>query len=234
MKKTLFLLGLVFMLSGCTVNYDLEIFNEEYKEKITINSVDVTSDMEKRFTYEIPVHFDEPKVDSIETTKKIAEVVYYEKNKITKETTNEYVYTHNFKMEDYYKSYFVNSSFDFFAVYYNDKDDNEKDLVTISTNFKMKIFETYPDIDEININIKTNHKVKLSNADSNSNFTYTWKYTKDNYKDKAIQLVLYKDKYVFNYDGKLYRVLIMFGSITVLVLTTCVILIRKSKKANKV
>lgn len=232
MKKILLLLSLVLVLTGCTVNYDLEIFNEEYNEKITIGNVNITNDVNTKFSYEIPIHFDEAKVSTIETTKKIDGVIYYQKEKIN---NIDFIYSNKFKMEDYYKSYFVNSSFDFFAVYYNDQDqDSGKDLITISTNFKMKIFDTYPELNDVKVRIKTNHKVKLSNADDVDKYTYTWNYNRDNYQDKAIQLILYKDKYVLNYDGKLYRILIMAGAIIGIVTITAVVLIRKSKKANKV
>lgn len=226
MKKIILLVSLIFLLSGCSVNYDLEIFNNEYREKISINSLNTTES-----SYEIPVYFDETRVEKTLTSKKVADVEYYQKSN---EQTN-YVYYNNFAMEKYYKSYFVNSSFDFFAVYYNDVDEETgEDIITISTNNNMKIFDTYKDLDEIKINVKTNHKVKYSNADSHSKFTYTWNYDKNNYKDKYIQLILYKDKFVFNYDGKFFRNLTIVGLIVVSLAIIAIFIIKKSKKANKV
>ena len=40
MKKIIFILPLLFILSGCTAEYNLEIYNDRFKEDIRIEELD--------------------------------------------------------------------------------------------------------------------------------------------------------------------------------------------------
>jgi hypothetical protein len=109
-------------------------------------------------------------------------------------------------MTNYYKSYFAVNSYDFFAVYYNDTDESgKKDLITISTSLKNLAFEKYPELDNLTINIKTNHRVYSNNADSKKDYTYTWNIDRNNYTEKPIQIRIYKDKYVLNNNNEISK-----------------------------
>jgi hypothetical protein len=87
-------------------------------------------------------------------------VDYYTKKSNFDNNYYKYTYNHDFTMTNYYKSYFAAKSYDFFAVFYDDTDESgKKDLITITTSFKNLIFDKYPDLDNLTINIKTNHRV---------------------------------------------------------------------------
>ena len=57
---------------------------------------------------------------------------------------------------------------------------------------------------------------------------------KSNYDDKNIYIMLYKDKYVFNYEGEAIPYIIGSIIIAILVLTVIIVLRKKSKKNNNV
>lgn len=233
MKKVILLILGIFILSGCSATYDLEIYNKEYKEKITVDSLKAdTSGMKE---WNIPVNADEKNIDILLKTDEITGINYY--NKKSSFTNNHYKYTykHNFEMTNYYKSYFAVNAYDFFAVYYNDTDESgKKDLITISTSFKNLIFDKYPDLEKLTVNIKTNHRVYSNNADSNKNYIYTWNIDKNNYQEKSIQIRIYKDKYVLNYNNELSKKLYIFLIILGILLLAMGIVLLRMKKANKI
>ena len=82
--------------------------------------------------------------------------------------------------------------------------------------------------------MKTNHKVKQNNADEVDGYNYYWRINKGNYDDKNIYIMLYKDKYVFNYEGEAIPYIIGSIIIAILVLTVIIVLRKKSKKNNNV
>lgn len=230
MKKRLLLLVSIFFITGCTVNYDLEIVNDDYTENISLSSFNKIT--KEDLTWEIPVYKNEEQVTSIKTNKKVNGVVYYDKGDLLTNNVYQYNYSHNFKMEDYYRSYFTNSAFDFVGVFYDDKDEEDNKLITLSTGFDFKVFEIYPETEKVVVNIKTNHRVKNHNADVKDKYTYTWNFEKET-KDKSIQLVLYKDKFVLNYNNVFVKTLILIGGIVAFLLGLFIFIYNKSKKNNK-
>ena len=66
-------------------------------------------------------------------------------------------------------------------------------------------FNEYPKLDSIKINLKTNHKVISTNADSKHGYHYTWNLTREKKDDAAILITLSKNKYVFNYENEFIK-----------------------------
>ncbi len=233
MKKIILLFISLFILSGCSATYDLEIYNEKYKENVTINSL--TDDATGMKDWNIPVNADEESIDLLLTISKVTGITYYDNDSVFEDNYYKYNYSHEFGMTDYYKSYFAVNSYDFFAVYYDDTDESgKKDLVTISTSLKNLLFEKYTDLESITVNIKTNHKVYSSNADSKDGYTYTWNITKDNYEKKPVQIRIYKDKYVLNYNNELNRSLYIFLIVLGVLLLGALLLYIRARKIDKI
>lgn len=233
MKKIILLIVGLFILSGCSATYNLEIYNDEYKENISVLSE--KADTTEMKDWNIPTNADEENMDILLTTDKITGINYYAKKDSFTNNHYKYAYANEFSMTNYYKSYFAVNSYDFFAVYYDDTDESgKKDLITISTSFKNLIFEKYPDLENLTINIKTNHRVYSNNADSKKDYTYTWNINKNNYADKAIQIRIYKDKYVLNYNQELSKKLYIFLIILGILLVAMVIALLRMRKANKI
>ncbi len=233
MKKVILLIIGIFLLSGCSATYNLEIYNEDYKENISIlsNKADTTGIKD----WNIPVNADTENMDILLTAGKVTGIDYYTKKYSFVNNNYKYNYAHKFNMTNYYKSYFAVNSYDFFAVYYNDTDESEKkDLITISTSLKNLAFDKYPDLENLTINIKTNHRVYSSNADSKKDYTYTWNIDKNNYTEKPIQIRIYKNKYVLNYNNELSKKLYIFLIILGVLLLAMGIVFLRMRRANKI
>ena len=80
----------------------------------------------------------------------------------------------------------------------------------MSTSLKNLCFYEYPILENITINLKTNHKVVSSNANIVDGYHYTWNIDKDNKDDAAIQITIKKDEYVFNYENELVKKVMFF------------------------
>ena len=89
-------------------------------------------------------------------------------------------------------------------------------------------------LDELDIIIKSNHKLKETNADSINGYEYTWHFDQNNYKDGNVYLKLYKDKYVFNYENEFTIQIIIISAFVLTILISTFIIIRRVKKAGKV
>lgn len=65
-----------------------------------------------------------------------------------------------------------------------------RDGIVISTSTKNLCFEMYDILEEIKVKVKTNHEVESHNADEVVNGEYIWKINGGNYNNKSIQLTL--------------------------------------------
>ena len=66
-------------------------------------------------------------------------------------------------------------------------------------------FEEYAMLNTITVNLKTNHKVVSSNADSINGYHYTWNLSREEKDDAAILITIKKDEYVFNYKNEFLK-----------------------------
>ena len=112
---------------------------------------------------------------------------------------------------------------------------NDGKYITFRTLGYFNWFDKYDKIDELNIVVKSNHKVKEHNADEVGRYTYTWHINKDNYKEKIPSIKLYSDKYVFDYDGSfIKKVLTITGIVVIIGLVGFITYKYFSKRSNKV
>ena len=115
---------------------------------------------------------------------------------------------------------------------------NYEDYITLKTTEEFTCFNDIEEFENIEVKVKTNHKVKEHNADKKKGHTYYWYINKDNYKNKPISIKMHKDKYVFNYDNEIIKRLFLISSVvggTVLVITFTYKIYNKNKKdINKI
>ena len=129
--------------------------------------------------------------------------------------------------ENIYDSYAINQCYDKFSAIV------EEDYIILSTNkFNKCIVDN--NVDEIKIHLKTNHRVKENNADEIDKYNYYWNINKSNYDYKNIYIMLYRDKYVFNYEGEAIPYIIGSVIVAILILIVIIVLKRKSRNNNKV
>ena len=183
MKKLIPILVIfVFILSGCTSEYNLEISNSKVKENIKIEILD--ADIPKAVPG-IEVELNDRITPFIENDQypifNNKDIKY--KKKVTKvgdltKVNLSYTYSHNqFRNSNTFKTCFEKASF-------------SKTRQGYDLDLSGSFYCLYGD--SIKINIKTNNVVLGNNADKVSGNVYTWVINDENVKDVDIHLSLSK------------------------------------------
>jgi len=210
-KKILFLFIIFFLLSGCEINYDLEISSDNFIESTKILEADYSrfysSEPAKRFydnysilpiplSYYVPIPTNVTDVDSSE----IDEKGYYEAEDLSSDSFIGMKYVGKFSSNNIMQSRFINNGAPKFS--YEKIDNNIK----MSTGSLEREFKQLPTLDKIIVNIKVNdYLVVKNNADKNNGKTYTWNITRDNYLNKTIELELSKSSKIKYTSTQLFK-----------------------------
>ncbi len=172
MKKKLLLLALPLLLTGCTVNYNLNITQSFFNENISIN---------------IKKPFDNDALNLLKNTKNTVfekeDVFYTSKYKETDDSFKiDYKYSYN--SDEFKKAKILNWCYDNRKIVIN------QNKISITTEGEFKCFNHYGKVqmDSAKINITTNELVVDSNADVIKDNTYTWIINKENYNNKPIHI----------------------------------------------
>ncbi len=247
-KKLLICLLFVFLLSGCSVNYDIEIKDSTIKvngklveldknkwdDIIVDNSLgeeDVDVPIEdnevdySKLTFEDLV--DSKTIEADEATRREG----LEKIKTKDELGIAYKEEYNWKnTSDFSQMAGVNTCYDYFTILRSEDDKTGKEQLIISTSAKNYCFDMYPNLETITVNLETNHKVIFHNADKESDGQYTWKINKNNADAKTLQIILSEDT-VFTLNwGLIFIIAGVILSVGILYL----VIKSKSINANKI
>lgn len=213
--RYLVIISLIIILSGCKAVYKLEIKDGIFKENININTAGNKSNMK---------YFADNKFYAIMNG--ASKFVAYKK----KINNNEVNFSHVYDGLDYVESTTLKTCF----TAYNVVKEGNYYLLSTSKGIKCATEEDAVLLDELDIVIKSNHKLKETNADSINGYEYTWHFNKNNYKDGKIYLKLYKNKYVFNYENEFTIQIIIISAFVLTILISAIIIVRRVKKAGKV
>ena len=209
-KRLILLIGFVFIMCGCTANVDINITHDGIEEKVSITALEdgiyTKEQIKEGFRKNVPVFYDVIVADTEADIPKNG-VTYYVMNQQDLGTGYNTTYSYKFPMGQYSNSTAVKSAFRSFQLKgyskpVSSKLPEEKRKITISSDITgLKVFNTYPKLENVNINIRTDYKVLESNADSekdgifemdkiftNENGIYTWNFTSSN--KKGIYMVL--------------------------------------------
>ena len=177
-KKINLLIFILLFTTGCSCQYDLVIDGTTYKETTYIvgsNSEEINNLNTK---WEIPINKDNYYIGDESTNYKSLDSIYdYSFNKNTLKLS------HTFNRGEFTNSTMAS------ACYKSLTTTNYQGSAIISTNNVASCFETYPNLNNVVINITVNEQVRDHNADSVNGNTYTWKIDKNNYKNKGINLI---------------------------------------------
>ena len=182
--KKYFVVLCLFLVTGCTVEYHLDIDEElNFKEKTNLISVtSLDANKIKEFTYNIPVDIEIDELGAFE--KKVKGISYYD---VKKNNNNDLLsLEHKFDINSINNSYVVRSCYEYVTVMTRNDD---KELL-LSTSNKLLCFKQYDNLDEVKIVISSIYKLKETNADSIDGHNYIWNVNKDNYSNKYIYLLL--------------------------------------------
>lgn len=193
MKKNKIILIILIALctTGCTVDYNLVIEDNNIKETTTFHQdssdTDEKSSMYSQYLEEYPIYIDEEYL-YYDPNKKVEGNTYYDKSITDDSNGYNATYKAEFEIKEYDRSRFFNDAFVNRSSGY---DKNERCYYIIAD--KLKIFEQENNINHINVSINiVGYKVIESNQDSVNNNIYTWSFDRSN-KERSIVLRLKKD-----------------------------------------
>lgn len=244
MKKLILIFILTFFLTGCSATYNIEIYNDQVKEDLEyINTNSSTWDKEAEYgltyrqlvtssiEYPYPA-FNSTVVDENDTIK-LDGVEYYE-NKLISDNykLGQSLSYHDFTLENFSDSSIIKKCYQYFNII------EEEDNIILSTSYENRCFEEYKNLDDITINLKTNHKVVSNNADIVNGYNYTWNITKATKDDAAILITIKKDEYIFNYENEILKKVLYIGGITGIIVVisggTYMYFKNKRRKSNEI
>lgn len=197
-KRLLLLIGVLFILTGCTAEVTLNIDDGKIAESISIDNYangSLTLDNIKNgYRKYIPISKDVILVDS-DLDKRKPGVTYY--NYSINELNNGYRinYSHTFLIRNYKDSRVVNEAFNKANI------STENNVFKIdATNQIMSYLNLYPDLSKVTVKINSKYQILDNNADSCSNNTCTWVFTQAN-NSKGLLISLKVDSKVSDPKG---------------------------------
>lgn len=194
MKKNILILFLLFFVfTGCSANYKIEVFDGKIKEELLVIEPDRTmankqDDMgmsfrdyaleygalNDYFTSYYNMYGDDTTVCQ-ETTDNDCSV--YDKEYIDDSSGIGFQLSSSFSFEEYADATIPNDLMPGFSSIYDGR------YLTISGGSNWDFMKGYPDLEAINITIKSNYYVTSTNAKNKGNGTYEFQVTKDNYEN---------------------------------------------------
>ena len=229
--KSILILSIVFILSGCTINYNVEI-NEDKSIKENIEVFVPAGIINMYYDDNIEGYYN----DMYDTYKEEYEFTDYEKN-INSSRANSHIKLDKSYCDIY--SYFNSKHFNVLFENVNIQNINDEYIVKLSGYKDM--FNTYEDpnfsVEPFNITLKSKYIIKESNADI-KNFltgTYIWNFDKT-IEDKTIEFTI-SDK--TNYFSKIFGNKILFYSMLIIIIIVVGLIVygvlnNRLKKVNEI
>lgn len=180
-KKIIFGLFPVLFLTGFTVTYDVEIVDDEIKEKFTVVEKDMNlakeenevgesfEDIAKRYgsSYDLYTSFYNLYADNPDISECINNCSIYDKEYIEEDDKVGFRLSHTFNFKDYADSSIANEIIPGFQTVLNDK------TLLIGGGSSWNFINGYNNFEKIEINIKTDYDVDKTNGKKTDN-KYTW------------------------------------------------------------
>ena len=217
-KKLLIFLCIMFLITGCSVNYDLTIDNDSFSEDIDVNLVS------ERFIGDEYCNI--PSVVSSTTEK-------YDCN-ITNSGINYNIkYNYTYDLNSVNNGFFINRCYSDVDI----QDTGEKLLLSTGGYFDCIYMEDIGKVDNVNINIKTDLEVLNNNADSINGNVYTWVINETNYENKPINMELKKSvniEKVIEENDNSFTLIFVITFILIVILVIYLVIRFKAKKNNAI
>lgn len=176
MKKKIIILLSILLLTGCTVNYNLEIDDNTLKEKITGTVIKEESKQDSKAT----------DISTIYSIINEEQKPIYNKEELYQKTLKDngnnidYTFSYNYTMKDFVNSTIINTCFENHEI---EELDNYYSI-RLSGNFYCLYSK------KVNISVTSNLEVASNNADKIKDNTYIWTIDKNN---TDIELVVDKN-----------------------------------------
>lgn len=181
MKKILLLSILCLLMTGCTINYNLEINEDSFKETITGNVLNEEMQLEENQTdvniFDYLINYEQSALNNIENS------LY---NKTINKNTNsiDYNYSFTYNEKNINNSKVLNECFENFKF---DNIDNKYYFIA-NGDFYCNYAE------EVKINIITDYKVIVNNANKIKGNIYTWTISRNDIEDLELYMTIDKNE----------------------------------------
>lgn len=194
MKKVILLVTFILLFCGCSATYNLDIdkldYSEDvdiYLEKTSINRESV--DILKRTSY--PAFFSNDFGPEEELV--YEKGIFYERNVIDDGTNYGINFNYKYTNYNFNDSNIIKSCYQYFTFLPND--DGYR---TFLTSKHLLCMDSFPELENVTIRIKTKYIPTYHNADEVEGDTYIWKVDRNNYKNHPISLRLSKEHSISN------------------------------------
>ena len=174
MKKILFVLISIFILTGCEATYTINI-DDNYNEVINVTSSN-PQQLSNITNYKFynPAFYDETNIS--DEGEKLSGVEYYKYDYDANGITASYKFGKN-----YSRSAAVKYCMPSLTI-------TDDEIVTVRSTVDFNCFKYEPELDKVTVNIITKNEVVSTNADSSNGNTYTWVFEKEgSYKSINLQ-----------------------------------------------
>lgn len=194
MKKIIYLILMLFLITGCDATYNLTLENNSFTENL-----EITNNDKKTWNINNPSNKDirnqtlnsalatDYREEIPEVNTKIEGIKYYDIKNIDTENTLGISYKGDFTLYDYQYSTIVNTNVKSFNY------QNNKSGIIINIKKPIDAFNLYPELNNLTIKFKTNHQVIKNTADDIVDDVYYFYLNKNNYQDKKIIIELSND-----------------------------------------
>lgn len=220
--KIFCLICCMFLLSGCSAEYNLTIKNSTMEE-------DINAIFDKATESELA-----NRMEGIRRTAfynyDTRENEYYD---FTKRETDDNIilnYSYQYTGNDLYKSEAAS------RCYYKRIVNVTDDVITINTDNQVACLYKDGDreIDSITVNIRTALTVLENNADKVNGNTYTWYINDKNYTNKPIYIKIEKERYQESFTSQVISIIVILIIVVVIGILIYFKALRKRKKNNKI
>ena len=241
MKKNLLILSLfIFLMTGCTVNYNIEI-----KDNKVIENFDVSEKNVEVANYkivgdtsfkDIVISYKEGKelltsYDMLNSESGCSSCKKYNKDTIISDDEIALIFTTDHTFEEYKDSTIANEYLPGFKVNYDD----ESISITGGTNWSF--LNDYKYLDEVVITVKTNYEVTSTNATKESAGVYVWRISKNSKNEKlymTVNTTMQSEDIESASNPKLYiTILLVIAMIILISLLAIYTLNQKKKNLNR-
>lgn len=183
MKKIILIFLSIILLSGCDINYNIDISNNKISTDLDLSVSETdyknyNDNQEEKLSATLYEYFDEREILAFDD---MNYKDFYNKKVSKNGRSLDINYTYKYTYLDFYKSSMLNTCFEDFIVL------NEDNYFYVKAFGKFNCY-----YDDTKINIKTDRKVINSNHDSYKDGVYTWNIDRD--KSNNVNIIFQVDK----------------------------------------
>ncbi len=180
--KYCFLIVCLMLLSGCSIDYHLDIDKNLYFDESVVMNASSDADISAIMSYNEFLPIDREADDPFVFKNKIDGIKYYKMEK--SKDNSKMRFSYKFDDQLFNKSLIVNSCYKYIT---SMKVDNN---LILSTSREFLGFDVYDNLDEVKVTLSSTYKLNETNADEVEGHNYIWYITRENANNKYLYLSL--------------------------------------------